>query len=80
MRGIEHKWFLNFISDRKQYVKIGETQSSKKTMTCGVPQVSTLGPLLFYYTLMIYPIVKNFFLESLLMIPIFSILPKIHQN
>ena len=38
---------LSYISDRKQYVKIGETESSMKTMTCGVPQGSTLGPLLF---------------------------------
>ena len=41
-----HKWFTSYISDRKQYVKIGETESSMKTMTCGLPQGSTLGPLL----------------------------------
>jgi hypothetical protein len=47
IRGVANKWFSSYISDRKQYVKIGETESSMKTMTCGVPQGSTLGPLLF---------------------------------
>ena len=47
IRGIAHEWFSSYISNRKQYVKIGETESSMKTMTCGVPQGSTLGPLLF---------------------------------
>ena len=32
---------------RKQYVKVGNTESSLKTITCGVPQGFTLGPLLF---------------------------------
>ena len=34
-----------YIYNKKQYVKIGE--SSMKTLTCGIPQGSTLGPLLF---------------------------------
>ena len=33
--------------DRKQFVQIGNDKSSLLEMTCGVPQGSTLGPLLF---------------------------------
>ena len=35
------------ITNRKQYVKVGNTESSLKTITCVVPQGSTQGPLLF---------------------------------
>ena len=40
-------WFSSYITNRKQYVKVGNTESCLKTITCGVPQGSTLGPLLF---------------------------------
>ena len=47
VRGLPHAWFSGYIANRKQYVKIGNVESSLKTITCGVPQGSTLGPLLF---------------------------------
>ena len=40
-------WFSSYFSGHKQYVKIGNVESSLKLITCGVPQGSTLGPLLF---------------------------------
>ena len=40
-------WFSSYITNRKQYVKVGNIESSLKTITCGVPQGSTLGLLLF---------------------------------
>ena len=40
-------WFENYLHDRTQFVKIGSIQSNPETITCGIPQGSTLGPLLF---------------------------------
>ena len=47
IRGIPLMWCRNFLSDREQYVVYNDTSSSSKKITCGVPQGSILGPLLF---------------------------------
>ena len=47
IRGTSLKWFENYLSNRTQFVKIGNTKSNCETITCGIPQGSTLGPLLF---------------------------------
>ena len=47
VRGIAHQWFKSYLTDRKQYLEIHDTQSELMTLTCGVPQGSILGPLLF---------------------------------
>ena len=44
---IELKWFESYLSNREQQCSINEQLSSKKTITCGVPQGSILSPLLF---------------------------------
>ena len=47
IRGTPHNWFESYLHNRRQYVKIDSTKSSYENITCGIPQGSTLGPLLF---------------------------------
>ena len=47
-RGTRHSWFTSYLSDRYQNVSVGSSESSKQLITHGIPQGSTLGPLLFF--------------------------------
>ena len=47
IRGLPLHWFTNYLTNRQQYVSLTGTESRKQTMVCGVPQGSSLGPLLF---------------------------------
>ena len=47
VRGTPLNWFKDYLVNRTQFVKIGDTKSSYETIVCGVPPGSTLGPLLF---------------------------------
>ena len=47
IRGIALDWFTSYLTNRKQYVALGDTESSKQTVKCGIPQGSSLGPFLF---------------------------------
>ena len=44
-------WFKSYLSHRSQYVKVNESMSESTTLTCGVPQGSVEGPLLFSFYL-----------------------------
>ena len=39
-------WFKNYLTDRKQFVRIGPATSSPLNITHGVPQGAILSPLL----------------------------------
>ena len=47
IRGVAHKFFSSFLSNRCQYISLNNKQSTCKKIICGVPQGSVLGPLLF---------------------------------
>ena len=47
IRGSTLQWFKSYLHERKQYVYINGECSELKPISCGVPQGSVLGPLLF---------------------------------
>jgi retron-type reverse transcriptase len=47
LRGLALDWIKNYFCNRLQYVQCNDTYSISKSIQCGVPQGSILGPLLF---------------------------------
>ena len=58
------QYLLDYLSDRRYYVRIGSSSSESEALTRGVPQGSVLGPVLFcIYTIGLSKMLKNLGIE-----------------
>ena len=61
IRGIVLGWIQSYLLKRQQYVEFNNEKFSKQNITCGIPQGSVLGPVLFLLCIIDICNVSNIF-------------------
>ena len=59
--GVAKDWFTSYLCDRKQVITVNTVTSDQQIMSCGIPQESVLGPILFLLYINDFHLCSNFF-------------------
>lgn len=80
VRGKTLDWFTSYLTNRTQYVKLSYVEFNFLQILCGVPQGSTIGPLLFLLYIMILLSFQICFHFDFLLMMLTSSVPLKHQK